>query len=183
MSENNLKIRGKFINKFVAKIESLNNDFELLSKVDKKIFSKIFKTNINQVGGEGEGENKNKNINLNELQIETLKKKLILQSQQRILDNLKKEIDSINSKIPGINDVLRITTEDIQKLNINIPDLKSVSIPTVSTISPGDLKLLEQAYNDQTTWLMFFSKNKDTELIKKKQITEIQYARFMLQHK
>ena len=37
MSENNLKIRGKFINKLTSKIEDLNNNFILLSKVDKKI--------------------------------------------------------------------------------------------------------------------------------------------------
>ena len=55
MSENSLKIRGKFINKLATKIEDLNDNFILLSKVDKKIFKKInnqmSETINNQRGG------------------------------------------------------------------------------------------------------------------------------------
>ena len=46
MIEKNLKICNKFINKLLIKIEDLNNNIILLSKVDKKIFKNI----INQIG-------------------------------------------------------------------------------------------------------------------------------------
>ena len=61
MSENSLKIRGKFINKLASKIEDLNDNFILLSKVDKKIFKKInnqMSENINnQRGGDSKAAN------------------------------------------------------------------------------------------------------------------------------
>ena len=41
MSEYNLKIRNKFINKLLYKINDLNENLELLQKVDKKIFKNI----------------------------------------------------------------------------------------------------------------------------------------------
>ena len=47
MIEKNLKTRNKFINKLHIKIEDLNNNVILLSKVDKQIFKNI----INQIGG------------------------------------------------------------------------------------------------------------------------------------
>ena len=47
MTEKNLEIRNKFINKLFIKIEDLNNDFILLTNVDNK----IFKNTINQKGG------------------------------------------------------------------------------------------------------------------------------------
>jgi hypothetical protein len=47
MIEKNLKTRNKFINKLHIKIEDLNNNVSLLSKLDKKIFKNI----INQKGG------------------------------------------------------------------------------------------------------------------------------------
>jgi len=184
MSENILKIRGKFINKFVAKIESINNDFELLSKVDKKIFSKVDKKifskvdkklnkNNNQIGGD--------TINLNELQMETLQRKLILQKQQKILDSLKLQLDSINNKIPYINEVLKTTTSDIRKININIPDFKDMSVPLVSTISPSDLLQLEDAFNNVTPWSSFYFLNKNNNIIKNNQITKEQYEKFIYQ--
>lgn len=47
MIKKNLEIRDKLINKLFIKIENLNNDIILLSKIDKK----IFENTINQKGG------------------------------------------------------------------------------------------------------------------------------------
>jgi hypothetical protein len=47
MSEKNLKIRNKFVDKIINKIEKINDDIKLLSKVDKK----LFKNENNLIGG------------------------------------------------------------------------------------------------------------------------------------
>ena len=64
MLENDLKIRSKFINKLITKIENLNDNFILLSKVDKKIYENI----INQKGGH--------NLNLGLLNLYDIKNKI-----------------------------------------------------------------------------------------------------------
>ena len=57
MLENNLKICNKFVDKLVTKIEDLNDNFILLSKVNKKISKKISNQLSNQVGGNSKSAN------------------------------------------------------------------------------------------------------------------------------
>ena len=51
MSENSLKCRNKFFNKVLNKISALKDDFDLLHKVDRKIYRNISRNISSQVGG------------------------------------------------------------------------------------------------------------------------------------
>ncbi len=144
MSENSLRIRGKFINKLLSKLEDLNDDFELLAKVDKKISKKINK----QRGGA--------TLDIKELQLQTLKKKLALQKQQDALDDASTKIAALNSQIEPITDVLKSMAEDISGFELKISKEFS-NAPTVAILTPEELAFLSATKTNtpKITWEEF----------------------------
>jgi hypothetical protein len=129
MSENSLRIRGKFINKLLSKLEDLNDDFELLSKVDKKISKKINK----QRGGA--------TLDVKELQLQTLKKKLALKKQQDDLDDASAKIAALNAQIDPITATLKSMAEDISGFELKISEEFS-NAPTIAVLTPEEVAFL-----------------------------------------
>ena len=123
MLENSLKIRGKFINKLVDKLEDLNNDLILLGKLDKKIYKK----NNSQKGGN--------TANLVQLQLATYAKEQELKEEK---DKLVKAIEAtgnIGKQIDTMNAILKGITNQIDKFQIITPQLENMNV---------DLKYLEK---------------------------------------
>jgi len=168
MSQKNLKIRGKFINKFISKVQVLDDGLELFSKVNKKIF------NNNQKGGEGESQN----ISITELQLETILKKKTLKDQQEKLELLKKTVEGLSTKIKPINDAINQTTNEIRNMNIKIPEIVS-GAPGIKYFTPNDLKIIETAFTNGTKWITFNKDNALTPMIKDKQMTEELYKKYV----
>ena len=167
MSQKNLKIRGKFINKFISKVQVLDDGLELFSKVNKK----IFQNNNNQKGGD--------NIDITELQLATIQKKKTLKDQQEKLEQLKKTVESLSTKIKPINDAITQTTTEIQNMNIKIPEIINAA-PDIQVFSLSDLKIIETAMTNGTQWNTFNRDNVLTMMIKKKQMTESLYKKYVL---
>jgi hypothetical protein len=113
MLENDLKIRTKFINKLITKIEDLNDNFILLSKVDKKILKKM----NNQIGGD---------IGNNTI-LSVLKKSHEINIQQdKLKQNLKKSeninnvINSFDTTFMNIKNMIdKIEFENISSFNFD----------------------------------------------------------------
>jgi hypothetical protein len=137
MSENNLKIRGKFINKLSSKIEDLNNNFILLSKVDKKILKKInnqISENINNQKG-GDSNPANNAI------LAALKKSMEMKAQQESLNSsltklqdIKKVIDEFTTtfdNIKGIIDQIQVNAVDLKPLE-NLNGLQTLNNNTLT---------------------------------------------------
>jgi hypothetical protein len=170
MSENNLKIRGKFINKLSSKIEDLNNNFILLSKVDKKILKKInnqISENINnQKGGDPNA--------ANNAILAALKKSLEMKKQQQSLTdsleqlkNIQKVIDSFNNTFGSIKKII----DDIQLSTFPIVNnLNSFVTSDINTLTSDEIKILTSILNDsKKNYKSFedFKKDNTTELTKK----------------
>ena len=166
MSQKNLKIRGKFINKFISKVQVLDDGLELFSKVNKK----IFQNNNNQKGGD--------NIDITELQLATIQKKKTLKDQQEKLELLKKTVESLSTKIKPINDAITQTTTEIQNMNIKIPEIVNAA-PDIKVFSLSDLKIIETAMTNGTQWNTFNRDNALTMMIKKNQMTEALYKKYV----
>lgn len=162
MSQKNLKIRGKFINKFISKVQVLDDGLELFSKVNKK----IFQNNNNQKGGD--------DINITELQLATMQKKKTLKDQQEKLEQLKKTVESLSTKIKPINDAITQTTTEIRNMNIKIPEIANAA-PDIKVFSLSDLKIIETAMTNGTQWNTF---NRDNALTMK-QMTEELYKKYV----
>lgn len=167
MSQKNLKIRGKFIDKFISKIQALDDGLELFSKVNKKIFK-----NNNQKGGVGN------DIDITTLQLETLQKTKMLGEQQKKLDLLKDSVKTLSSKIAPINDAINQTTSEIRKMTIQIPDISSAA-PGIKMFSIDDLKLIENAFIKGIKWAEFKSRYPSTKMILEEQINEAQYKKYV----
>ena len=168
MSQKNLKIRGKFINKFISKVQVLDDGLELFSKVNKK----IFQNNNNQKGGD--------NIDITELQLATIQKKKTLKDQQEKLEQLKKTVESLSTKIKPINDAITQTTTEIRNLNIKIPEIANANAtPDINVFSLSDLRIIETAMTNGTQWNTFNRDNALTSMIKSKQITEALYKKYI----
>lgn len=166
MSQKNLKIRGKFINKIISKVQVLDDGLDLFSKVNKKIFQK----NNNQKGGD--------DINITELQLETIVKKQTLKKQQEQLNLLKKTVEALSNKIQPINNAINQTTEEIKKINITIPDIPN-SGPSIRMFSPNELNIIEKAFVNGDTWEIFSKANSDSIIIKNNLLTKEQYNRYV----
>lgn len=123
MSENSLKIRQKFISKLSSKIEMLNEDLELLRNVDRKILRK----STLQRGGAGEA------VDLKELQIEALKKKLMIERQNKELKNALDQARDLTTKVDEIRNALTSIKSDIESINIEIPDATGIKVPNVDS--------------------------------------------------
>ena len=135
MLENDLKIRSKFINKLITKIENLNDNFILLSKVDNKILKKI----NNQIGGDA-----------NSAILVALKKQQEMKEQQQKitasldkLQNIEAEINSFNTTFDNIKN----TIDTIQLGNFN--NLENFETLNNNTLKQADIVLLENLLSNK----------------------------------
>jgi len=150
MSENNLKIRGKFINKLSSKIEDLNNNFILLSKVDKKILKKInnqISENINnQKGGDPNA--------ANNAILAALKKSMEMKKQQQSLTDSLEQLKSIQKVIDSFNNTfgsIKKIIDDIQLGTFPIVDnLDSFVASDINTLTQDEISALTKYLNDLT---------------------------------
>jgi hypothetical protein len=146
MSENSLKIRGKFIGKINSKLEELKDDLELLSKVDRKIFKKI----TTQKGGA--------DIDVKELQLEALRKRLELARQQTAIDRAAASIAEINAQIGPINEALTAIKNQIAAFNITIPDDFN-DTPGLNKLEDAEIGTIQTALTAATQWGAFQTAN------------------------
>ena len=162
MSENSLKIRGKFINKLATKIEDLNDNFILLSKVDKKIFKKINnqigREINNQIGGDA-----------NSAILVALKKQQEMkEQQQKITDSLDK-LQNIEAEINSFNttfDNIKNTIDTIQLGNFNnLENLENFETLNNNILKQDDIDLLEKLLDDDKYYNMTFKEFKEDNSI------------------
>ena len=125
MIEKNLEIRDKFINKLFIKLENLNNDLILLSKVDKKIYENI----INQKGGH--------NLNLGLLNLYDIKNKI--KKNESNINIFTKLIKSIANKPKNL--IIFFTTLTALLKNIKKIEQKHIST-NYKEVTSEDIKVL-----------------------------------------
>ena len=139
MLENSLKIRGKFINKLVDKLEDLNSDLILLGKLDKKIYKK----NNSQKGGN--------TANITQLQLTTYMKEQELKEEQQKLTEAIKSTGNIGEKITKMNKILQTITNQIQEFQIKIPALTNMNVD-ISALEDFEMKNLKKRIEDKINW-------------------------------
>jgi len=170
MSENNLKIRGKFINKLSSKIEDLNNNFILLSKVDKKILKKInnqISENINnQKGGDPNA--------ANNAILAALKKSLQMKKQQQSLTDSLEQLKSIQKVIDSFNNTFGSIKKIIDNIQLStfpiVNNLNRFVASDINTLTSEEINRLTIILNDSTKnykSLEDFEKDNTPELTKK----------------
>ena len=135
MSENSFKIREKFINKLVDKLEDFNSDLILLAKVDKKIYKK----NNSQKGGA--------KVNTIPLEFATYVKKDELEKQQAKIDEAVIKAGTLTAQIDKINRVLKEIQEQIEGFNITPPDLAAISLD-VDSLTEEEIKAMPKIFGD-----------------------------------
>ena len=165
MLENDLKIRSKFINKLITKIENLNDNFILLSKVDKKILKKINnqigREINNQIGGDA-----------NSAILVALKKQQEMKEQQQKitasldkLQNIEAEINSFNTTFDNIKN----TIDTIQLGNFNnlenLENLENFETLNNNILKQDDIDLLEKLLDDDKYYNMTFKEFKEDNSI------------------
>ena len=168
MIEKNLKTCNKFINKLFIKIEDLNNNVTLLSKVDKKIFKNI----INQTGGS----NLIQSINIDDLfinkifiKIKDLKNNFTLLSKVNkiILKNIINQqggaIDMYNINYAFLN--LTKQKELLKKYNENIKKLNDLVDPMYKILNKTFPNIVV-FFDTLTNILGYKNKNKNTHTFK-----------------
>ena len=175
MLENDLKIRSKFINKLITKIENLNDNFILLSKVDKKILKKINnqigREINNQIGGDA-----------NSAILVALKKQQEMKEQQQKitasldkLQNIEAEINSFNTTFDNIKN----TIDTIQLGNFNnLENLENFETLNNNILKQDDIDLLGKLLDDDKYYNMTFEEFKEDISIRedfRKKIDEDQF--------
>jgi hypothetical protein len=174
MLENDLKIRTKFINKLITKIEDLNDNFILLSKVDKKILKKmnnqIGREINNQIGGD-----------TNSAILVALKKQQEMKEQQKKiteslnkLENIEAEINSFNTTFDNIKNT--IDTIQIGDFN-NLENFKTFETLNNNTLKQSDIDLLKKLLDDDKYYNMTFKEFTEDSISKvlKTKIDEEQF--------
>ena len=129
MSENSLRIRQKFINNLVNKIAELDENFQLLNQVDRKISRKHRK----QHGGA--------KVELKELQKQALIKRLQIEQQNDDLQKAIKSATDLTAKVTEINEALTQIRSDISGINVKSVNLSGIDVPDIEAIHA---KALEQ---------------------------------------
>jgi hypothetical protein len=149
MSEKSLRIRGKFINKLLSKLEDLNDDLDLLSKVDRKISRKI---NKQRGGGDV--------ADIKALQIATIKKTLELKKQEAAVKDAIDKASDLTGKITEINGALNSIKTSIDSFKIEVPDLSRIQL-NVDYLTEEELGILSTAVTMEppTNWATFSTAN------------------------
>jgi hypothetical protein len=164
MTEKNLEIHYKLINKLLIKIKNLNNELILLSKVDKKLFKNI----INQKGGTSIVNNINNSV----LNIINIQKMLIKYNSY-----IKAYTELVEKKYLQFNIFFTILTEIIK--SINITPNKNV-IPISQGINNDDMKILSELTKPKKLILESLDNPKYQDVINK--IGKDIVKKFILKH-
>jgi hypothetical protein len=164
MTEKNLEIHYKLINKLLIKIKNLNNELILLSKVDKKLFKNI----INQKGGTSIVNNINNSV----LNIINIQKMLIKYNSY-----IKAYTELVEKKYLQFNIFFTILTEIIK--SINITPNKNV-IPISQGINNDDMKILSELTKPKKLILTSLDNPKYQDVINK--IGKDIVKKFILKH-
>ena len=164
MTEKNLEIHYKLINKLLIKIKNLNNELILLSKVDKKLFKNI----INQKGGTSIVNNINNSV----LNIINIQKMLIKYNSY-----IKAYTELVEKKYLQFNIFFTILTEIIK--SINITPNKNV-IPISQGINNDDMKILSELTKPKKLILASLDNPKYQDVINK--IGKDIVKKFILKH-
>jgi len=136
MSGNSLKIRSKFINKISNKLVKLNEDLELLAKVDRK----IFRNKSVQSGGA--------DVNVNEVQKEAIKKLLEIKKAQNDINAATAQATNLSKQIKQITDALSTIQDTVKQIGIKIPDTLAAARFDVSALSEEVVNLLIEKGNE-----------------------------------
>jgi len=164
MTEKNLEIHYKLINKLLIKIKNLNNELILLSKVDKKLFKNI----INQKGGTSIVNNINNSV----LNIINIQKMLIKYNSY-----IKAYTELVEKKYLQFNIFFTILTEIIK--SINITPNKNV-IPISQGINNDDMRILSELTKPKKLILASLDNPKYQDVINK--IGKDIVKKFILKH-
>lgn len=175
MLENDLKIRSKFINKLITKIEHLNDNFILLSKVDNKILKKmnnqIGREINNQIGGDA-----------NSAILVALKKQQEMKEQQQKLTDKLNKLQNIEAEINSFNttfDNIKNTIDTIQLGDFNnLENLENFETLNNNILKQDDIDLLEKLLDDDKYYDMTFKEFKEDNSISedfRKKIDEDQF--------
>ena len=161
MSENSLKIRNKFVNRVVNKLNVLKDDLELLYKVDKKISRKIFKNTNNQTGGNGIEEASD---NVKRTQLTISKKQLEL---QKIHDDRIKEARNHTKDLSAIIDNFTNMIEDltIQIQNMDLNKTPQQDEDAVVKLIRWDTEQLRKAQSIYNSGEKFNTNNNDHQIL------------------
>lgn len=134
MSENSLKIRGKFINNLSNDIANLNEKISLLQRVDRKILR------TSQTGG-AEG------IEVKELQKKALLKRIQVEMQNLKLDKAIKDAQALTTKVGELNNALKGIQANIDAINVS--DIKlDIAVPDVNSYKEAVMNNL----NEKKLW-------------------------------
>ena len=141
MSENSLKIRSKFINKISNKLSKLNEDLELLAKVDRK----IFRNKRIQSGGADP-------VIINDVQKVAIKKLLEIRQAQAQIDEVTKKATNLTDQITQINDALTSIRTTVDKIGITVPVGLSNAVFNVNSLSKDVVELLIGDKGSKVIW-------------------------------
>lgn len=144
MSENSLKIRGKFINKLSTKLDDLNDYFILLGQVDKKIFKKI----NNQIGGV---DGADITSSANEAKLAILAKKMELKRQEKKFQDAIKSLESLKTTMEKV----KTTFVDLSRMITSISftaDLDDLPKSTdFTSLTDKEMETLDTFVSTSTT--------------------------------
>lgn len=115
MSENNLKIRQKFVNKLLTKLADVQEHVDLLVKVDKK----ILRNNLKQSGG-------TTTVSVKGAQTTLASKLLLLAKKQEEVNELARTASAVQINLDNIQQAINDLNAEIKKINFTIP-----------TVAPG----------------------------------------------
>jgi hypothetical protein len=174
MLENDLRIRSKFISKLITKIEDLNNNFILLSKVDNKILKKmnnqIGREMNNQIGGDA-----------NSAILVALKKQQEMKEQQQKLADKLNKLQNIEAEINSFNttfDNIKNTIDTIQLGDFNnLENFKTFETLNNNILKQADIDLLKDLLDDDKYYDMTFKEFTEDSISKvlKTKIDEDQF--------
>jgi hypothetical protein len=158
MLENDLQIRTKFINKFITKIKDLNDNFILLSKVDKKILKKmnnqIGREINNQIGGDA-----------NSVILVALKKQQEMKEHQKKITESLNELQNIEAEINNFNttfDNIKNTIDTIQLGDFNnLENFETFETLNNNTLKQSDIDLLKNLLDEDKYYDMTFDQFKE----------------------
>jgi hypothetical protein len=160
MSENSLKIRRKFLNKLGTKIDDLNENFILLSHVDKKIFKKMADQRVEmftkQRGGmftnqRGGMFTKQRGGTLSEAKLaalEILKVKKELKTQEAEVTKTYQKIAQFESTIESYKKSFENMIRLIQNTKMNIPPEPAITSYNFDSFTAQELADLESLMMD-----------------------------------
>jgi hypothetical protein len=160
MSENSLKIRRKFLNKLGTKIDDLNENFILLSHVDKKIFKKMADQRVEmftkQRGGmftnqRGGMFTKQRGGTLSEAKlaaIEILKVKKELKKQEDEVTKTYRKIEQFESTIESYKKSFENMIKLIQNTKMTIPREPTITSYNFDSFTEQELADLESLMMD-----------------------------------